>query len=196
MNYEYDDEDMADMAAGYTPEEVGRRKLGRAFKRFAQGMGRAAIPGAFLGRGRGPGVPYAAQRPPESHRSTPQTLGRVIQPGNQRIRQLGLPPLILAAGAAGVTQATVLKAIQPQRLTVGVSGVAIGEITIDQIRINTDSQLAGVDPLPATLFQPDAIGVGVMWNPVGVGGVITVNATNLGNGIATVLFGFTGVAAD
>lgn len=197
----YEDENEA---AGYTPDEVGRINLGRLFRRSilgrkpSRGLSRNASPrgGRIVRVAMQQPQRLVATPPRQSASPVPVTRGNVIQPGNQRVRQLGFAPLVLAIGGSGQVSARVLKAIQAQRLIISVVGVLLDEIQVTNIRVGVDSQLAGTGGLPAAMFERDAIGSEVQWAPAQTGSDITLDFINLGAAQATVLCGIYGIGAD
>ena len=131
-----------------------------------------------------------------TRRTAAATAGRRIVAGRQRVQVFGLGSVAVAIGpgTAFVLDAVVQKPTQFDRMIVGATD--LGATVIDNLRIGTRSQLAGVEGLPAAMFQADAAGAGIAFDPCSTGVTVTVNGTNNSGNINTVAIGFYGAAAQ
>ncbi len=147
---------------------------------------------ALRGRlGRAIAKPPASWKAPQAQ---PRTLGRRVIATKQRRRYLPLGQVTLAAGADGQLQVTVQGPIQGERLILEANSPA-GEVTVENIRVGTRSQLEGTEAMPVEAFARDATGSALRLDPATTGVQVTIDLNNAGAAAAIVsgvLIGVTG----
>lgn len=166
---------------GYDDDDVGRkRRLGRAFKRFA----RATIPGVSA-------IHAIRHVRAQRHHAQARHGERFYSPGTAvrtpaqtvaaRGQGLGFPVTNLAIGGSGQAIARVLKPFKPGRMVLSATGGnGLDDLVVTNIRVNTESQLSGNQGLPGQMFARDTTTAALSWLASEIGGEVTLDFTNIG----------------
>lgn len=96
---------------------------------------------------------------------------------------LPIPATVVGAGA------TVVISMQPQR-TIRVERLAIprslvDDFTINSVNVGQEPQFVAEGSLPADIFAPDAVGIGLKGDTANIGNLITMSVTNTSAGSLT-----------
>lgn len=119
--------------------------------------------------------------------SAPVTWGNDLIASSQRIESFGLGSATLStAGTSGTLMAITQKPMQPVALVVqatfidtNATPVNLGYdpivlVEINDIKMGTASQLAGVSGVPGSFYKADAIQSGQVYSPVGAGVTVSL----------------------
>lgn len=170
--------------------EVGNRARRRRILGAVFGGPAGAIAAAAARRRQRNQARRAAAANPRQALSTP----RGIVPATDRQVPLGLGIANVAASGTAILSAVVQRPMQPRRLVLSSSGLA--SFIVNDIKIGSMSQLAGVDQLPAELFSDVAVGTGVLFTPAGSGITVSVVVTNTSNGALAISGAMLGASSE
>lgn len=110
---------------------------------------------------------------------------RVMQKQKNTLYKQPLPLPASASIAAGASSFVV---VQPQR-TIRVERLVVprsivDDFTVDAVNVGQEPQFVAEGAIPADVFAPDAVGVGLKGDTANVGNTITVRFTNVSAGAA------------
>lgn len=174
----FDDDDFDDF------DDIGFEAIeGRGLRRFKKAMRGMFAPGSnirrrrqkakkmkraarALRRGNALGRPAFARTAPDG-----------IVAGGQRLGWFPLGTSTIGIGASGTLSAASLTAFQPEKLRIQAT-VALNDVTIQDLKVGTKSQLMGVGNIPATTYGPDSTDGNWQMDPVPVGQQVFLQVTN------------------
>ena len=164
--------------------EAAGEEVGRLFKRGGRKR-RRRILGALFG-GPAAWIGMAAKRRRRRNQArralqgprVPESRPRSITAGEDRVQPFGFGTVTVAAGDTVQRVQRVQKAFQPTRLILS-SPDPLSNFQIEDIKIGTSSQLAGLGGVPASAFDALAEDASIVFAPAQTGIDISVEIRNL-----------------